>query len=113
MGHTHQQINSKEAKNTVSQDAKERDFEGKRPSTAITEPIIITSLETKGKGRPLLLGEELDAAIQKLVNNLRAANEIVNRLIVMGAAEKIISHRLVVFTWWTYQDRKKLGQITT
>ena len=58
--------------------------------TAPRAPIIITSLETKNKGRPLLLGEELDAAVQEFVNNLRSANGVVNRLVVMGAAEGII-----------------------
>ena len=36
--------------------------------------------------------EDLDAAVQEFVNNLRAANGVVNRLVVMGAAEGIISH---------------------
>ena len=61
--------------------------------TAPREPIVITSLETKDRGRPLLLGEELDAAVQEFANNLWAANGVVNRLVVMGAAEGIISHR--------------------
>ena len=38
--------------------------------TALREPIVITSLETKDGGRPLLLGEELDAVVQEFVNNL-------------------------------------------
>ena len=38
--------------------------------TAPRERIVITSLETKDRGRPLLLGEELDAAVQEFVNNL-------------------------------------------
>lgn len=68
---------------------KDRGDEGAAPR----EPIVITSLEPKDRGRPLLLGEELDAAVQEFVNNLRAANGVVNRLVVMGAAEGIISHR--------------------
>ena len=63
---------------------KDRGDEGAAPR----EPIVITSLEPKDRGRPLLLGEELDAAVQEFVNNLRAANGVVNRLVVMGAAEK-------------------------
>ena len=38
--------------------------------TAPREPIVITRLKTKDRGRPLLLGEELDAAVQEFVNNL-------------------------------------------
>ena len=38
--------------------------------TAPRECIVITSLEIKDSGRPLLLGEELDAAVQEFVNNL-------------------------------------------
>ena len=52
-------------------------------------------LETKDRDRPLLLGEELDAAVQEFVNNLRAANGVMNRVVVMGAAEGIVSYRNV------------------
>ena len=54
------------------------------------ESIVITELETNLRGRPLLLGVELDTLIQEFINNLRAA---VNATIVMGAAEGIISYR--------------------
>ena len=50
---------------------KERDWPSRSDEdTAPREPIVITSLETKDRGRPLLLGEELDAAVQEFVNNL-------------------------------------------
>ena len=56
------------------------------------EPIIITELETKPRGRPLLLGVELDTLVQEFVNNLGAAGGAVNTTIVMGAAEGIVSY---------------------
>ena len=51
------------------------------------------SLETKQKGRPLLLGEELDAAAQEYVSSLRIAGGVVNTVVVRAAAEDIISAR--------------------
>ena len=54
------------------------------------EPIVIKTLETKDRGRPLLLSKELDAAVQEFVNNLRAANGVVNRVVVMGATQKVL-----------------------
>lgn len=56
------------------------------------EPIIITTLETKCRGRPVLLGAELDGLVQEFVLDLRMAGGVVNTLIVMGAAEGIVSH---------------------
>ena len=35
----------------------------------------------------------MDSAVQEFVKNLRAANGVVNRVVVMGAAEGIVSHR--------------------
>ena len=66
--------------------------ESQKASTS-GEPIIITELETKPRGRPLLLGVELDTLVQEFINNLRAASGVVNATIVMGAAEEIISYR--------------------
>ena len=39
----------------------------------------------------MLLGKELDAAVE-FVNNLRAGNGVVNRFVVMGAAEGNVWH---------------------
>lgn len=55
------------------------------------EPITVKALETKERGRPLLLGDELDAAVQEYVQSLRLANGVVNTVGVMAAAEGIIS----------------------
>ena len=53
----------------------------------------VDSLETKQKGRPLLLGEELDTAVQEYVSSLRIAGGVVNTVVVRAAAEGIISAR--------------------
>ena len=53
------------------------------------------SLETKQKGRPLLLGEELDTAVQEYVSSLRIAGGVVNTVVVRAAAEGIISARVI------------------
>ena len=55
-----------------------------------SESITIKALEIKERGRPLLLGAELDAAIQEYVQSLREANGVVNTAVVMAAAEGII-----------------------
>ena len=54
-------------------------------------PITIKGLETKERGRPLLLGDELDAAVQEYIQSLRLANGVVNTIVVMAVAEGIIS----------------------
>ena len=57
------------------------------------EPIVITKLETELRGRPLLLGEQLDSLVKEFISNLRAAGGVVNTTVVMGAAEGIVSYR--------------------
>ena len=57
------------------------------------ESVTVDSLETKQKGRPLLLGEELDAAVQEYVSSFRIAGGVVNTVVVRAAAEGIISAR--------------------
>ena len=57
------------------------------------EPVVVTTLQTKDRGRPVLLRVELDGLVQEFVNNLRAASGVVNSLVVMGATEAIVSHR--------------------
>ena len=56
-------------------------------------PVVNKTLETKDRGRPLLLGKEFDAYVLEFVNNLRAANGVVNRVVVMDAAEGIVCYR--------------------
>ena len=53
----------------------------------------LTSIPKKPQGRPLLLGSELDKAIQDCLKALRSASGVVNTAIVMAAAERILSVR--------------------
>ena len=53
----------------------------------------VEALPTKRKGRPLLVGAELDTAIQDYLKSLRLAGGVVNTIITLGAAEGIISAR--------------------
>ena len=64
------------------------------------EPIVISELETKPRGRPVRLGEQLDSLVQEFLINLRAAGGVVNTTVVMGAAEGII---------FSYRDISKLS----
>ena len=57
------------------------------------ESVTVDSFVTKQKGRPLLLGEELDAAVQEYVSSLRITGDIVNTVVVRAAAEGVISAR--------------------
>ena len=53
----------------------------------------VHTLETKWRGRPLLLGMDLDSAVQAYVQSLRMAGEVVNTFVVMAAAEGITAAR--------------------
>ncbi len=53
--------------------------------------VAVTSLPTKPQGRLLLLGQELDKAVQDYIEALRVAGGVVNTAIVMAAANGIIS----------------------
>ena len=57
------------------------------------EPIIISELETKPRGRPVHLGEQLDSLVKEFISYLRAAGGVVNTTVVRGTAEGIISYR--------------------
>ena len=48
------------------------------------------SLPTKPQGRPLLLGHDLDMAVQDYIKSLRMAGGVVNCTIVMAAANGIV-----------------------
>jgi len=70
-------------KSEYLQQLKEKRQSGKMP--------VITDLVTKEKEKPLMLGIEMDRAVQ--ASSTRAAGGVVNTAIVMGAAEGIISAR--------------------
>ena len=63
---------------------------GARSDTA--DPVV-NSLPTKEQGRPLLLGQKIDKAIQEYVEATRAAGGVINTAIVMAAAVVIVSSR--------------------
>ena len=50
----------------------------------------VTSLPTKAQGRPLLLGHDLDRAVQDYINALREVGGVVNTAIIMAAAKGIV-----------------------
>lgn len=54
------------------------------------KPVNVTELPEKRRGRPLLLGEELDRQVQAYVTALRKNGAVVNTAIVMACAEGIV-----------------------
>ena len=57
------------------------------------EGPLIKCLPTKVQGRPLLLGQDLDKAVQEYIEATRAVGGVVNMAIVMAAAVGIVSSR--------------------
>ena len=54
-----------------------------------TEPLPIKALPDRKQGRPLLLGDELDTAVQAYVESIRKLGGVVITAIVLGGAEAI------------------------
>lgn len=54
---------------------------------------VVKSLPTKCQGRPLMLGEQLDAAVRDYIQGMRTVGGVVNTIIVLAAAEGIITAR--------------------
>ena len=52
----------------------------------------VEALESKKRGRPLLLGTELDSRVQEYVKALREFGAVINTRIVMAAAEGIVKN---------------------
>ena len=55
--------------------------------------LPIKALPDRKQGRPLLLGDELDTAVQAYVESIRKLGGVVNIAIVLGGAEAIIADR--------------------
>ena len=53
--------------------------------------VSVSALPKKVSGRPLLLGEDLDATVREFVESLRKVGGVVNTSIVMAAAEGIVA----------------------
>ena len=58
-----------------------------------TELLPIKALPDRKQGRPLLLGDELDTAVQAYVESIQKLGGVVNTAIVLGSAEAIIADR--------------------
>ena len=58
-----------------------------------TEPLPIKALPDRKQGRPLLLGDDMDTAVQAYVESIRKLGGVVNTAIVLGGAEAIIADR--------------------
>ena len=56
----------------------------------VEEDLAISTLPTKKRGRPLLLGEDLDTKVQQYLRALRASGGAINTAIILGAARGII-----------------------
>ncbi len=54
------------------------------------KPVNVTKLPEKRRGRPLLLGEELDRQVQAYITALRSNGAVVNTAIVKACAEGIV-----------------------
>jgi len=54
--------------------------------------LSLHHLKTTVRGKPVLLGVVLDGLVQKFINDPRAASGVVNTVVVMGAAEGIVSY---------------------
>ena len=57
------------------------------------KPLPIKALPDRKQGRPLLLGDELDTAVQAYVESIRKLGVVVNTAIVLGGAEAIIADK--------------------
>ena len=65
--------------------------------------VEVTALATKEKGRPLLLGKNLDDLVKELVENLRISGGVVNTTVVMAGAQGIILSRDATIAWGAHQ----------
>ena len=95
MGHKSYESTARQLKgeynDKLNEEFKERKKKGEPGET---EPIVIKQLPTKNRGRPLMLGQQLDAAVQEHVKSLRKVNGSVNTLVVMGAAARSLLIRM-------------------
>ena len=54
--------------------------------------IVVSSLRSKKRGRPLLLGEELDKQVQSYIGAMRDGKGAVTTTVVSAAGEAIVQH---------------------
>ena len=83
---------------------------------------VVKALATKQQGRPLLLGKNLDTAVQEFVNATRKVGLVINTDIVEGAAKGIIAARdilklagygghIVITKGWAKSLLKRMGYV--
>ena len=76
-----------------------------------TEPLPIKALPDRKQGRPLLLGDELDTAVQAYVESIRKLGGVVNTAIVLGGAEVIIADRDRTLLDWAKSLLSRMGYV--
>ena len=64
----------------------------KRKKTSKDEDMEIKELPSKKRGRPFLLGTELDEQVKLYLAHVRGAGGIVNTVITLGVAEGIVKN---------------------
>ena len=76
-----------------------------------TERLPIKALPDRKQGRPLLLGDELDTAVQAYVESIRKLGGVVNTAIVLGGAEAIIADRDRTLLDWAKSLLSRMGYV--
>ena len=71
--------------------ARDLDYGGESENVA----LVVNRLPTKTRGTPLLLGHELDKAVQEYITAIQTVGGVVNSMIIMVAAEGIVSAQVV------------------
>ena len=56
-------------------------------------PVVVKALSTRARGRPLLLGPDLDNAVKEYVESTRKMGGVINTTLVMAGAEGIVAAR--------------------
>jgi len=64
--------------------------------------VVITELETEQRGRPLLLGNQLDSLVQEFIRNLRVTGGVVNTTGVCRRDHNLSGRYKAFFTWWEH-----------
>ena len=55
-----------------------------------SEPIVVSKLHEKKRGRPLLVGEEIEAQIWEFIRETRASGRVVNTCVTLAAVTGIV-----------------------
>jgi len=55
-----------------------------------SEPIVVSKLHEKKRGRPLLVGEEIEAQIWEFIRETRESGCVVNTRVTLAAATGIV-----------------------